>query len=87
MPKRKAVISQIRSSRVTLKRVTTNQPEKIVTDNAAQTNPLKGGRHPRAGISAWAAVPMVNISPLAIIQAERSGFRAARIASGSSRLR
>jgi hypothetical protein len=41
----------------------------------------------RAGILVWAAAPMVNISPLAIIQAGRSGLRAARIASGSSRLR
>ena len=36
MPKRKAVISQIRSSRVTLKRVATNQPEKIITERPAQ---------------------------------------------------
>ncbi|MHA6644761.1 hypothetical protein [Mesorhizobium sp. A623] len=40
MPKRSAVMSQIRNSRVTLKRVTTNQPEKIATDRAAQPKPM-----------------------------------------------
>lgn len=41
MPNRSAVTSHRRSSRVTLKRVTTNQPAKIVTLSPAQQNPRK----------------------------------------------
>jgi hypothetical protein len=43
------VISQICSSRMTLKRVTANQPEKMVTDSAAWTNPMRRDLEIRVG--------------------------------------
>lgn len=42
-PKRNAVTSHRRSSRVTLKRVTTNQPAKMVTVSPAQSKPASQG--------------------------------------------
>jgi len=56
MLNRSAVTSQIRSSRVTLKRVTTNQPEKIVTASAPQAMPIHLAREiPDLGISGTVA--------------------------------
>jgi len=46
MQKRSAVMSQMRSFRVTLKRVTTNQPEKIETAIAAQIMPAHRSLEP-----------------------------------------
>jgi len=81
-------MSQMRSSRVTLNRVTTNQPEKIATEGAAQPKPaiIEGESRGRRSTdpASWSRV---DTSPVSTGHADRSDFKVGRISSGSMRLR
>jgi hypothetical protein len=81
-PKRSAAMSQMPSSRVTLKRVTTNQPEKTVTAAAVQTDPVRRLHESPRGDAAI-QVGVVNWAP----DTDQAPEKRAMTASGARRLR
>jgi hypothetical protein len=65
-PNRSAMMSQIRNSWVTLKRVITNQPEKITKENVAQMNPI-GRRLSKAAVPSTTNVAIGAVKQLIIV--------------------